>query len=115
MSPENHDTAFAAVSHLPHLLAFAFVNAVSRQPASPELFSLAGSGFRDFSRIAGGEPTMWRDILLANQDELTKQLQHFRQALEAMEYAMKSGNAEALEGLIRAASTARSACCARPG
>ena len=52
---------------------------------------------------------MWRDIVLANQDELTKQLQHFRQALDALEYAMKSGNAEALEGLIRAASTARSA------
>ena len=109
MSPESHDTAFAAVSHLPHLLAFAYVNAVSRQPASAEFLSLAGPGFRDFSRIACGEPTMWRDILLANQDELVKQLQHFRQALDAMEYAMKSGNAEALEGLIRAASTTRSA------
>jgi len=109
MSPEQHDTAFAAVSHLPHLLAFAFVNAVSRQPASAEFLSLAGPGFRDFSRIAAGEPAMWRDILLANHDELSKQLQHFRQALDAIEYAMKSGNAEALEGLIRAASTTRSA------
>jgi len=109
MSPESHDTAFAAVSHLPHLLAFAYVNAVSGQPASPEFLALAGPGFRDFSRIACGEPTMWRDILLANQDEVSKQLKHFRQALDALEYAMKSGNAEALEGLIRAASTARSA------
>jgi len=109
MSPEQHDTAFAAVSHLPHLLAFAYVNAVSRQPASPEFLSLAGPGFRDFSRIAAGEPAMWRDILLANHDELSKQLQHFRQALDAIEYSMKSGNAEALEGLIRAASTTRSA------
>ena len=109
MSPEQHDTAFAAVSHLPHLLAFAYVNAVSRQPASAEFLSLAGPGFRDFSRIASGEPAMWRDILLANHDELSKQLQHFRQALDAIEYAMKSGNAEALEGLIRTASTTRAA------
>jgi prephenate dehydrogenase len=108
MTPENHDAAFAAVSHLPHLLAFAYVNGVARQPAGPDFLSLAGPGFRDFTRIAAGDPALWRDVLVANRDELGKQLQHFRQALEAMEYVMKSGNSEALEELIRAASTARS-------
>ncbi len=108
MTPENHDAAFAAVSHLPHLLAFAYVNGVARQPAGPDFLSLAGPGFRDFTRIAAGDPALWRDVLVANRDELAKQLTHFRQALEAMEYVMKSGNSEALEELIRAASTARS-------
>ena len=107
MTPENHDAAFAAVSHLPHLLAFAYMNGVARQPAGADFLSLAGPGFRDFTRIAAGDPAMWRDVLVANRDELSKQLQHFRQALEAMEYVMKSGNAEALEELIRAASSAR--------
>jgi prephenate dehydrogenase len=107
MTPENHDAAFAAVSHLPHLLAFAYMNSVARQPAGADFLSLAGPGFRDFTRIAAGDPAMWRDVLVANRDELSKQLQHFRQALEAIEYVMKSGNAEALEELIRAASSAR--------
>jgi prephenate dehydrogenase len=107
MTPENHDAAFAAVSHLPHLLAFAYVNGVARQPAGADFLSLAGPGFRDFTRIAAGDPALWRDVLVANRDELAKQLAHFRQALDAIEYVMKSGNAEALEELIRAASTAR--------
>ena len=108
LDPTTHDKVVAIVSHLPHLLAFAYVNGVARQPAGPDFLSLAGPGFRDFTRIAAGDPALWRDVLVANRDELGKQLQHFRQALEAMEYVMKSGNSEALEELIRAASTARS-------
>ena len=108
MTPENHDAAFAAVSHLPHLLAFAYINGVAGQRASRDFLSLAGPGFRDFTRIAASDPTVWRDILLANRDELLKQSKQFRQALDAMEYVMSSGNAEALEELIRAASSARS-------
>ena len=107
MTPENHDAAFAAVSHLPHLLAFAYVNGVAGQPAARDFLSLAGPGFRDFTRIAASDPTVWRDILLANREELQKQSKQFRQALDAMEYVMSSGNADALEELIRAASTAR--------
>ena len=108
MTPENHDAAFAAVSHLPHLLAFAYINGVAGQRASRDFLSLAGPGFRDFTRIAASDPTVWRDIFLANRDELLKQSKQFRQALDAMEYVMSSGNAEALEELIRAASSARS-------
>jgi len=108
MTPENHDAAFAAVSHLPHMLAFAYFNSVARQPAGRDFLSLAGPGFRDFTRIAASDPTVWRDILLSNREELLKQSLRFRHTLDAMEHVIKSGNAEALEDLIRGASDARS-------
>lgn len=107
MSPESHDAAFAAVSHLPHLLAFAYFNSVAHQPAGRDFLSLAGPGFRDFTRIAASDPTVWRDILMSNREEILKQTLRFRHALDAMEHVMKSGNAEALEDLIRKASDAR--------
>ena len=107
MSPENHDAAFAAVSHLPHLLAFAYFSAIARQPAGRDFLSLAGPGFRDFTRIAASDPAVWRDILLANREEVIKQSQRFRHTLDAFEHVMRSGNAEALEDLIRGASDER--------
>jgi prephenate dehydrogenase len=108
MTPENHDAAFAAVSHLPHMLAFAYFNAVAKQPAGRDYLSLAGPGFRDFTRIAASDVSVWRDILVSNREEVLKQLVYFRHTLEAMELAMKSGNTEALEDLIRSAAQARS-------
>ena len=108
MTAENHDAAFAAVSHLPHLLAFAYVNAIARQPAGSDFLSLAGPGFRDFTRIAAGDPTVWRDILLANREEVLRQSQRFRHSLDALEHAMRGGNAEALEDLVRQAAATRS-------
>ncbi|WP_128000179.1 prephenate dehydrogenase [Piscinibacter defluvii] len=107
MTPENHDAAFAAVSHLPHMLAFAYFNSVARQPAGRDFLSLAGPGFRDFTRIAASDPTVWRDILMSNREEILKQSQRFRHTLDAMEHVIKTGNAEALEDLIRKASEAR--------
>jgi len=107
MTPENHDSAFAAVSHLPHVLAFAYFNAVMSQPAGRDFLSLAGPGFRDFTRIAASDPAVWRDILISNREEIIKQSQRFRHALDAFEHVMKSGNTEALEDLIRGASEAR--------
>jgi prephenate dehydrogenase len=107
MTPENHDCAFAAVSHLPHMLAFAYFNSVARQPAGRDFLSLAGPGFRDFTRIAASDPAVWRDILLSNREELLKQALRFRHALDAMEHVIKTANAEALEDLIRGASEAR--------
>jgi prephenate dehydrogenase len=101
MTPENHDGAFAAVSHLPHLLAFAYFSAVFNQPAGRDFLSLAGPGFRDFTRIAASSPEVWRDILTANREEVLRQSQLFKHALEAFETVLKSGNAEALEDLIR--------------
>ena len=107
MSPENHDAAFAAVSHLPHLLAFAYFSAVTHQPAGRDFLSLAGPGFRDFTRIAASDPAIWRDILIANREELLKQSQRFRHTLDALELVIKSGNSDALEDLIRTASEGR--------
>ncbi len=108
MSPENHDAAFAAVSHLPHLLAFAYFSSISKQPTGKDFLSLAGPGFRDFTRIAASDPAIWRDILMANREEVLNQSTRFRHTLDALEHVMKTGNAEALEDLIRSASDARS-------
>lgn len=107
MSPENHDAAFAAVSHLPHLLAFAYFSSVAKQPAGKDFLSLAGPGFRDFTRIAASDPEMWRDVLMSNREEILKQSQRFRHTLDALEHVMKLGNHEALEDLIRSASESR--------
>ena len=108
MSPENHDAAFAAVSHLPHLLAFAYFASVAKQPAGRDYLSLAGPGFRDFTRIAASDPVMWRDVLMSNREEVLKQSQRFRHTLDALEHVMKLGNHEALEDLIRSAADMRS-------
>ena len=109
MTSENHDAAFAAVSHLPHLLAFAFFSAIANQPAGRDFLSLAGPGFRDFTRIAASDPAVWRDILLANREEVLNQSRRFRYALDAIELAMQAGNAQALEDLVRNASEGRGA------
>ena len=107
MTPENHDAAFAAVSHLPHLLAFAYFSAVAKQPAGRDYLSLAGPGFRDFTRIAASDPAVWRDILSSNREEILKQSMRFRHTLDALEHVMRSGNIDALEDLIRSASEGR--------
>ena len=107
MTPDNHDGAFAAVSHLPHLLAFAYFASVLGQPTGRDLLSLAGPGFRDFTRIAAGDPAMWRDVLLANREEVLKQSQRFRQSLDALEEVMRAGNGAALQQLLRVSSEGR--------
>jgi len=111
MSPQDHDAAFAAVSHLPHLLAFAFMNSLSAQAQGPDFLALAGPGFRDFTRIAASEPHMWRDILMANAQEVLAQSQHFQQQLQALELALNqalsTGQSEAFMQLIEQASTQR--------
>ena len=107
MTPESHDAAFAAVSHLPHLLAFAYFSAVARQPGGEDFLALAGPGFRDFTRIAASDPAVWRDILVSNREEILKQSLRFRHTLDAIEHVMRSGNGEALEDLIRQAADAR--------
>jgi prephenate dehydrogenase len=107
MSPEQHDAAFAAVSHLPHLIAFALMNAISGQPQGKDYLSLAGPGFRDFTRIAASDPKVWRDILISNREELLAQSKIFQRNLHALELMISSGNTEALEGLLEQASITR--------
>jgi prephenate dehydrogenase len=107
MTPDAHDAAFAAVSHLPHLIAFALINGITSQDYGKDYLSLAGPGFRDFTRIAASEPKMWRDIMLANRHELLEQSRIFQRTLQAMEKTIEGGNAEALEDMISQASEAR--------
>jgi len=108
MPPEQHDAAFAAVSHLPHLIAFALMNAITGQETGEKFLSLAGPGFRDFTRIAAGDPHIWRDIMLANREELLGQSALFRRQLQAFESAISQGDASVLEQMIDSASLARS-------
>jgi len=107
MSPESHDAAFAAVSHLPHLISFALMNAISGQPQGKDYLSLAGPGFRDFTRIAASDAKVWRDIMISNREELLAQTQIFQRNLQALELMISSGNGDALEGLIEQASQTR--------
>ena len=107
MSPQAHDAAYAAVSHLPHLIAFALMNSITGQATGPSLLSLAGPGFRDFTRIAASDPQMWRDIMVANHEELLAQSKIFKQALVEMETLIATGNGDALEDLIEQASKTR--------
>ncbi len=109
MSALEHDSAFAAVSHLPHMLAFAAMNALNAQDQGAHFLSLAGPGFRDFSRIAASDPAVWRDILHANRDQLLLQSKRLREALQAFETALTNGDSAALQALITAASQSRAA------
>jgi len=109
MTPEAHDATFAAVSHLPHMLAFAAVNALSAQPQGAAYLDMAGPGFKDFSRIAASDAAVWRDILSANSAEVLSQVAHFRAALAQFENALTQGDSAALQQLIQQASLVRSA------
>lgn len=108
MTPQEHDSAFAAVSHLPHLLAFAFINGIAEQPDGARMLERAGPGFRDFSRIAASDPAVWRDILLANREQVLLQSQAFRKTLMQLEALLAAGDAQALEEAIEAARRTRS-------
>jgi prephenate dehydrogenase len=107
MSPEEHDTVLAAVSHLPHLLAFALVHEVAQRKNSAELFSFAAGGFRDFTRIASSHPEMWRDICAANSDRLLAELSRFSRKLGEIRKLLEEGDTEALEKIFSEARSAR--------
>jgi prephenate dehydrogenase len=107
MTPDAHDAAFAAVSHLPHLIAFALINAIATQEPGRDFLTLAGPGFRDFTRIAASDPKVWHDILLANRNELLAQSKLFKDMLQSMETMIENGDGDALEALIDQASATR--------
>jgi len=107
LSPEAHDRVFAAVSHLPHLLSYALVHELAVREDADLFFTFAASGFRDFTRIAASDPTVWRDILASNREEVLNQSQRFRETLDAFEQVLRSGDLAALEELIRIASEMR--------
>lgn len=109
ISAETHDSIFAAVSHLPHLLAFALVDDIASRPNAQQLFSFAASGFRDFTRIAGSHPEMWRDISLANKTALLTELDAYLNELSQLKKLLTNEDGAGLQALFERASAARNA------
>ena len=107
MLPEEHDAIFAAVSHLPHLLAYALVGGIAGRPDAAQLFGYAAGGFRDFTRIASSDPEMWRDICMANSDGLLTEISRFSGELRKLEKILQAKDAEQLEKRFAAARAAR--------
>ena len=108
MSAAEHDAVFAAVSHLPHLLAFAYVNGIAGQSNAQQFLQMAGTGFKDFTRIAAGDPELWSDVFLANSQEILKQSVAMSSSLKKLEDAMRSSNPQTVKELIATASALRS-------
>ena len=107
MSAATHDGIFAAVSHLPHLLAFALVDDIAARPNAEQLFGFAASGFRDFTRIAGSHPEMWRDISLANRTALLNELHAYQAELARLHELLEREDGNRLQALFERASIAR--------
>lgn len=104
---ETHDAVFAAVSHLPHLLAFALVDEFAARPNAKTLFSFAASGFRDFTRIASSSPEMWKDIALNNREALLRELNAYEAQLVVLREALEASDGDALQNLMARARHAR--------
>lgn len=107
MDAAQHDRIFAAVSHLPHLAAFALVDDLASRTDAETFFAYAASGFRDFTRIAASSPEMWRDIAMANRQALLVELLAYRNKLDEIAQALEAGDAAALETIFSRASAAR--------
>lgn len=107
LTPEKHDCVFAAVSHLPHLLAYALVDDIANKAHADLLFQYAASGFRDFTRIAGSSPEMWRDISLANQTALLDELDAYMVQLTQLRAMLAAGDGAGLEAVYANAQHAR--------
>jgi prephenate dehydrogenase len=107
LGADEHDAVLAAVSHLPHVLAYALVHDIARRDNAEQLFGYAAGGFRDFTRIASSHPEMWRDICLANRDRLAAELARYQARLGDIERLLAAGDGAALERLFAAARAAR--------
>ena len=107
LAPEEHDAVLAAVSHLPHLLAYGLVHDIAQRGNAEQLFSYAAGGFRDFTRIASSHPEMWRDICIANRDRLLGELSRYEKKLAELRRLLEEENGPALEQLFAEARNAR--------
>ena len=96
MSAATHDAIFAAVSHMPHMLAYAYVHQIAEHPDGQTYLDFAASGFRDFTRIASSHPAIWTDICMANKDSLLDLLAGQQQALAYLQNLLQSNDADAL-------------------
>jgi prephenate dehydrogenase len=107
LGPEEHDAVLAAVSHLPHLLAYGLVHDVAQRGNAEQLFAYAAGGFRDFTRIASSHPEMWRDICIANRDRLLGELSRYEKKLAELRRLLEEEDGPALERLFAEAREAR--------
>jgi prephenate dehydrogenase len=115
MAVAHHDEVLAATSHLPHLLAYALVDALARMDESEEIFRYAAGGFRDFTRIASSDPTMWRDISLANRDAILVMLERFGEVLGHLTRAVRERDADELMKVFSRAKAARDRYASKDG
>ncbi|MGH8807894.1 MAG: prephenate dehydrogenase [Noviherbaspirillum sp.] len=107
LTAQDHDRVFASVSHLPHLLAYALVDDIAKKPHADLLFQYAASGFRDFTRIAGSSPEMWRDISLANHAALLGELDGYIAQLNTLRDLLAARDGSAIEAVYANAQQAR--------
>jgi cyclohexadieny/prephenate dehydrogenase len=98
MSPEHHDLVLAVTSHLPHLIAYTIVGTADelQNVTRSEVLKFSAGGFRDFTRIAASDPTMWRDVFLANKDAVLEMLGRFNEDISALTKSIRNGDGEAL-------------------
>ena len=98
MSAEHHDLVLAITSHLPHLIAYTIVGTADElsQVTRSEVLQFSAGGFRDFTRIAASDPTMWRDVFLANKDAVLEMLGRFNEDLSTLTRAIRRGDGDAL-------------------
>ncbi|MCK5661848.1 MAG: prephenate dehydrogenase/arogenate dehydrogenase family protein [Thiotrichaceae bacterium] len=107
MDAHHHDLVLAATSHLPHLLAFSLVNTLTTLDEKQEIFENAAGGFRDFTRIASSDPSMWQDICLANKDALLEHLDLFSSDLKQLRSALQEGDGDFLKQIFTRAKHSR--------
>ena len=108
MDVDTHDKIFAAISHLPHMVAFSLVNAVvNMKDYAHNSLQYSAGGFRDFTRIAASDPVMWRDIALLNRDNLLAALDYFARAIEDVKDAISTGDGKKLEAMFQSSRDAR--------
>ena len=107
MDVARHDEVLAATSHLPHMLAFSLVDTLAREEENLDIFRYAAGGFRDFTRIAGSDPTMWHDVCLANKEPLLRQLDRFTAGLARLRTAIEEGDGDMMLGTFTRAKAAR--------
>jgi cyclohexadieny/prephenate dehydrogenase len=102
MDPQHHDLVLAVTSHLPHLIAYTIVGTASdlEDVTQSEVIKYSAGGFRDFTRIAASDPTMWRDVFLANKDAVLEMLQRFSEDLSALQRAIRWNDGDALFNLF---------------
>ncbi|HSB68131.1 MAG TPA: prephenate dehydrogenase/arogenate dehydrogenase family protein [Candidatus Methylomirabilis sp.] len=114
MEAARHDEIFATVSHLPHLVAYALMDAVLGMEDGGERLRFSAGGLRDFTRVAGSDPIMWRDIFLMNRDPLLRVLHEYQAALAQLEHAIRTGDGEGLVARLSRARVAREEIAHRP-